>query len=216
MNISSISSTVPTIAGSSSVPAGSVAGASDPDGDGDGRVRKSHGGGHMHQAMMQALQSLGLTMPQDPNASSSSGSTSTPGGASTTGASPAASQVKDDLRQFMHALFQAVKSETSANPSGTDSASGDPQSSFAAGLSSLITQVSSGSAPAGLQDAFSRLASDLQGSASPPAATDSSAVAASNSSTPPTLQTLLTYLQQDLGYGKSSTSAIGNSVSAQA
>lgn len=213
MNISSISSAVPTITSTSGVQASPVAKDSDGDGDGSGgrRVHSSHSGGHMHQALMQALQSLGLNMPQS---SGATGSASAAGTASTTGASPAASQVKDDMHKFMHALFQAVKSETSAQAS-TDASSGDSKSSFAAGLSALISQVGSGSAPAGLQDAFSKLAADLQGSQSPPATTSAS-VPAANASTPPTLQALLTNLQQDLGYGKSSTSAIGNVVSAQA
>jgi hypothetical protein len=215
MNITSLSSSVPTIGSSSSIQPGQVSSPSDPDGDGDGRVHKPHGrGGHMHAALTEAFQSLGLTVPQG-GASASSGSASAGGDSSTSGASSATGNVRQDMHDFMHELFQAVKSEGSANPTTTDSGSGDPQSSFAAGLSALISQVSNGSAPAGLQDAFSKLAADLQGSASSSATTDASASSAS-ASTQPTLQALLTNLQQDLGYGKSSTSAVGNSVSAQA
>ena len=46
----------------------------DSDGDGDGggrRVHKGHGGGQMQQAMMQALQSLGLAVPGQPQVTSS-------------------------------------------------------------------------------------------------------------------------------------------------
>jgi hypothetical protein len=221
MNISSLSSSVPTIGSNSSIQPGQVSSASDPDGDGDGRVHKPHGrGGHMHAALTEAFQSLGLTVPDGTSASSSAGSASagSDSSTSTSGASPAAGNVKQDMHDFMHELFQAVKSESSASPTTTDSGSGGPQSSFADGLSALIAQVGNGSAPAGLQDAFSKLAADLQGSASPSATTDASAGSSSNSSTStaPTLQALLTNLQQDLGYGKSSTSAIGNSVSALA
>jgi hypothetical protein len=218
MNISGISSSVSTAAslqGAQAVPVGKT---SDPDGDGDGgdgRVRKSHGGGgHVHQALMQALQSLGLTVPQSSAATASSGPTTGGGTAATTGASPAAGNVKDDLRQFMHALFQAVKGEASTNAAGTASGSGDPKSSFAAGLSALISQVSNGSAPAGLQDAFSKLASDLQESPAAPAKTD--AASPSSPAAAPTLQALLTKLQQDLGYGSASGTALGNVVSARA
>jgi hypothetical protein len=215
MNISGLTNSVPTIGSSSSVQTGQLAGLSDPD-SGDGRVHKPHGrGGHMHAALTEAFQSLGLTVPQG-GASASSSSASAGGDSSTSGASSATGNVKQDMHDFMHELFQAVKSEGSANPTTTDSGSGDPQSSFAAGLSALISQVSNGSAPAGLQDAFSKLAADLQGSASSSATTDASASSASTASTQPTLQALLTNLQQDLGYGKSSTSAVGNSVSAQA
>ncbi len=174
----------------------------------------------MHDALMQALQSMGLTMPQGGATSGSSASASASGNASTSGTSSTAANVKDDLHQFMHALFQAVKGEGASNPIKTDSSSasssGDPQSSFAAGLSALIAQVGSGTAPAGLQDAFSKLAADLQGSTSSSATGTAAAATGSSASTQPSLQTLLTTLQQDLGYGSSSTLALGNTVSAQA
>jgi hypothetical protein len=217
MNISGISSSVSTVAslqGAQTVPVGN---ASDPDGDGDGgrRVHKSHGGGHVHQALMQALQSLGLTVPQGSAGTASSGSTASGGAAATTDASSATGNVKDDLRQFMHALFQAVKGESSTNAGSTASGSADPKSSsFASGLSALISQVTNGSAPAGLQDAFSKLAADLQGSQAAPATT-AAAGAPSSAAAAPSLQALLTNLQQDLGYGSSGTTSLGNAVSAQ-
>ena len=224
MNISALSSSVSSISSTSGIQSGQAVGASDPDGDGDGRVRKSHGrGGHMHDALMQALQSLGLNLPQGSATSGSSASASTGGDASTSGTSSTAANVKDDLHQFMHALFQAVKSESASTPIKTDSSSasssGDPQSSFASGLSALIAQVGNGTAPAGLQDAFSKLATDLQGSTTSSSATGAASAAAStgsSASTQPSLQALLTTLQQDLGYGSSSTLALGNTVSAQA
>ena len=205
MNISDTSSSITPFARTQSVQASQVTSASTPDGgEGSGHVHKSHGGGHMHHALTQALQSLGLSVPQDVSkattASQASGSTES--GDSTS----AAGKVKQDMRQFMHALFQAVKGESTSDTSTAGSTSSDPKTNFAAGLSTLISQVSGGSAPSDLQSAFSKLTSDLQPSSG---ATTTAAHQVS-------LQALLTNLQQDLGYGNSSTSAIGNSISTQA
>lgn len=198
-----------------------VQGASDPDGDGDGggRAHKSHGrGGQMQQAMMQALQSLGLSMPQQAAGSSASSqaNSSKDADGDSDGSTSATSNVKKDLRQFMHALFQAVKTEKTSSSSTTDASSADPKANFAAGLSALISQVSNGSAPSDLQSAFSKLASDLQ----PANATSTSSANASSSGAgttqQATLQALLTQLQQNLGYGSSSMASTGNVISTYA
>ena len=98
--------------------------ASDPDGDGDGGVKRSRGHGHgqMQAALMQALQSLGLSAPQQAANTSQSASTtnsqtsnSTDSDGDTDGSASGASSVKNDMRQFMHALFQAVKSEATSS-----------------------------------------------------------------------------------------------------
>ncbi len=208
---------------------------SDPDGDGDGgtKVKKSgghgHGHGQMQNLLMQALQSLGLG-----GAAGSTGSSSSTQSASATdsdgdadGSTTGASSTKADMRQFMHALFQAVKADSSSAPSATAAASSstgsDPKASFAAGLSALISQVSSGQAPADLQSAFAKVVNDLQGSSASSTATTASgtgstaAVSGATSSSQVTLQALLSKMQQNLGYGPaSSTPSLSNILSAQA
>lgn len=196
--------------------------ASDPDGDGDGGVRKSRGQGrgHMQNALMQALQSLGLSPTQQTAATSSAaGASNSPqaNGADSDGdndgSTTATSGVKNDLRQLMHAVFQAVKAENANGSSSSNSTSTDPKANFASGLSALISQVSNGNAPADLQNAFSKVVTDLQTVSTTPSA----AAASSSTATPQaTLQVLLTQLQQNLGYGPtSSTAAIGNFLSTQ-
>jgi len=192
-----------------------VSGGTDPDGDGDGaRVHRGHGrGGQMQQAMMQALQSLGLSLPQ-PSGSNAAGTSTSDSDGDADGSTAATGHVKHDMRQFMHALFQAVKGESAAGAAGSadgSASTGDPKTNFAAGLSALIAQVGNGSAPTELQDAFKQLSSDLQSSGT---ASGSGTSAASSPSA--TLQALLTQLQQNLGYGNSSLAATGNVISTQA
>lgn len=216
MDISNVSTTLnvhmPTSITGTSGP--QLNGGQDPDGDGDaGRVHHhGHGGGQMRQAMTQALQSLGLAMPQQAGSSTSAASSADPDGdGDGDGSNASVSSVKHDMRQFMHALFQAVKGEDSSGTSATQSGSGGTANSFSAGLSALITQVSNGSAPAQLQDAFNNLASDLQGGAN--------AAANGSTATPSvTLQNLLSQLQLNLGYGSAAggTASTGNVISTQA
>jgi cytoskeletal protein RodZ len=129
------------------------------------------------------------------------------------------------MRQFMQALFQAVKSESASSSTSTNgtstTSSADPKTSFASSLSALISQVGNGQAPADLQSAFSKLATDLQGtsgsSTSSTSGTTTSGATTSQSAF--TLQTLLSQMQQNLGYGasgsstSSSASSLGNLVS---
>jgi len=220
-----------------------VSSASDPDGDGDGgakRTHKSHGaGGQMRNALMQALQSLGLSMPTQASSTTPTSSTSSTTGTSaitptsgttmnptigatdndgdSDGSTSATSNVKKDISQFMHALFQAVKGESASGTPSTASSSTDSKANFAAGLSNLISQVSSGSAPADLQSAFAKVAADMQQTGSSSAGTTSTNSNSSSSSPQATLQALLTQMQQNLGYGASSSNAaIGNLLSTQA
>lgn len=203
-----------------------VQGASDPDDDGDGGQRvqgsdhhghgKGRGAGPMQDAIMQALQSLGLNTtpaPATSNTTTAASGTTTQGSGTDSdgdddGSTSAAGNVKSDIRQFMHALFQAVKGQNTSSAASTASTGSDPKSNFAAGLASLISQVSSGTAPAELQSAFSKVVTDLQGSSVPTTTGTDSA-----GSSQVTLQALLSKLQQNLGYGAvSSNAAVGNFV----
>jgi hypothetical protein len=247
MNVTSSTGSALYVTPTSSTQSTSVSqvnGAADPDGDGDGgggggRVHKSHGGGgQVEQALLQALQSLGISVPQAGGASSTSAanSTATAGqtdsdgdndGSSATGAGAtgsSSSSVKNDLRQFMHSLFQALKSENGSDSSSatasTGSASGGgQQTGFAANLAALISQTSTGGAPADLQSAFAKLAADLQGGSGSSTSSDSTTtpVAASTTSTSSSaaLQAFLTQLQQNLGYGSYALNASGNVISTQ-
>ncbi|MDQ2927965.1 MAG: hypothetical protein M3R22_07355 [Pseudomonadota bacterium] len=217
MNISSASSSVASsLAAIQGLQPQQVTAAADTDGgSGVAKPHKMHGGGHMRQAVTQALQSLGLTPPASVGAAAatSSTSTSTDGSSGSSDSGSATSGIQQDMQRFMHSLFEAVKSESSTDTSAS-SATGDSKTSFADGLSTLISQVSSGSAPADLQGAFSKLASDLQaaGSTMSTAASTSGNAA---SGVQASLQAFLTNLQQDLGYGSLATSSVGNLVATQ-
>lgn len=188
--------------------------------------RHAHGRhGHLGQALDQAMQDVGLTDSGDRHGDDDHAGSSTIG------------NVKHDMAQFMHALFQAVKGESARPPVATAAPKADPKDSFSAGLSALITQAGSGTAPKALQDAFDKLVADFRpaAAAAPPrlpvlAATVTDARSASASApsaaattespavTPsvPTLQALLTRLQLDLGaYGRRSawtSPSTGNAV----
>ena len=147
------------------VPTAQGAGTTDAvGGDGSDTRKSSSAGGHgrMRQAVEEAFQSLGLSMP---STSASSPSASPSGQTAGPGQSPSADKVKGDLHHFMHALFQAVRAEssstssssatsatnattattaTAATTASTTSAkatSGDSSSSFSDGLTALIAQI---------------------------------------------------------------------------
>jgi hypothetical protein len=81
----------------------------------------------------------------------------------------------------------------------------------------LISQVSNGTAPSDLQSAFDKVAADLTQSGSSSANITAASSGSASSSSSATLQALLTQLQQNLGYGTSSSSAaIGNLLTTQA
>ena len=217
MNIGSVSSSnLASILGAQA--SSPVTGAQDSDDTGSSTAPPVHGGHHhggggrVGQAVAAALQSLGLSLP---DAQGQDGSTTAATGADTAVNSPdpaasSSGDVRKDMHDFMHALFEAVKSEQS---SGAGSNSADPSSagsSFASGLSSLISQVSSGAAPADLQSAFGKLASDLQ-SASDPSASNGASGQAGDPASQATLQAFLSKLQDSLGYGATAgASATGN------
>jgi hypothetical protein len=121
--------------------------------------------------------------------------------------------VARDIRHLLHALFQDIRAENVLAPAaataalaatdpaapatvpasgtGTTTAAA-PTSPFASGLAALISQVSSGSVPANLQNAFDKLVADLQqiGGVTPTsaastgtAATSAPSAAASSTST---------------------------------
>jgi hypothetical protein len=209
MSITSISSSIATSPAFNLQPSSAAINGADPDADGAshgaGRTRHGHGGGHMRSAVNDALQSLGFTLPS--SATAPAGATPSSADASDSGSSSDAGNVKSDLRQFMHQLFEAVKGESATAGSSNASAgsgSGDPQSGFASGLAALIGQVGNGTAPAALQSAFAQLSSDL----SPASAATPSSTGGSDASQA-TLQAFLTKLQQELGYGQSGASASG-------
>lgn len=220
MSISSVSSSyVSPLSSIQSTSSGNAVGSSaDPDGDGDGgRPHRAHrGGGHMQQAMAQAFQSLGLSLPQN-DSTKPSAAGATDSDADSDGSTSGVSNVRQDMHQFTHALFQAVKADSSsAAPTSTQNTSGngqagpsDGQNGFAAGLSSLISQVASGNAPAALQDAFTKLTSDLQSGGG---TTSSSTTSASGNSSQATLQAFLNKLQENLGYGSSSSSSAAGAI----
>ncbi|HEX4235532.1 MAG TPA: hypothetical protein VH041_14650 [Caldimonas sp.] len=222
MNVlSSTSSAIASLTGNSSLSLPSSASQVDADG-GDGTKGTHHahrGGGHGHvfSAVAQALQSLGLSVPASGSAAGASNDGST---TSSTATAPASSDtVRQDLQQFMHALFEAAKGEQASVPAASSSpngaAAGDAGSRFADGLSALISQASAGKAPADLQSAFAKLTSDLQAA---PAASSGSATGADSGGTSATLQAFLTNLQQDLGYGPSGAqgaSAAGSLLTSQ-
>jgi len=227
MNISSVS----TISVSSLTTTQAVQpnGQADADGNGDGhRMHHGHGhggGGAMGKAVMEAFQSLGISMPAPPQP----GQGAAPGGSdpstdSNSGRDDASSspmkKVGADMRNFMHALFQAVKGESA---SGSDSTGGDASQSgsmgnsagsFASGLSALISQVSNGSAPADLQSAFDQLKTDMQSAAGGSSETTSGNASPDGSGVD--LQAFLSKLQAGLGYGASTLPQTGNLVSSSA
>jgi hypothetical protein len=174
----------------------------------------------MRDALMQALQSLGLSAPAQASAApaaSSGQSQGSTGGDADSDEAGAVSSVKGDMRQFMHALFQAVKSEGGAGNAANGSQATDGRESFSDGLAALISQVGGGSAPSALQDAFSKLMTDMQGAGSTSAAAASGTDAtAGTTNSQVTLQALLTQLQQEVGYGVPSAAPAGNVVSAVA
>ena len=196
-----------------------VTSSTDSDGDGDGsgnQVRRGHGGGQMQQALMQALQSLGLSVPEQPSGSSATtqpaySSTDSDGDSDSSTSAP--SGIKGDMKKFMQALFQAIKSDSPAVTGGATSTGSttNSQSSFASGLSALISQVGNANAPTDLQNAFTQLSSDLQSAnASSTTSSGTNTSTGSGSSSNITLQALLTKLQQNIGYGSSSLSSTGN------
>lgn len=165
----------------------------------------------MARDLIDALQSLGVQLPGLPAAASSgdpaTGNADIATFSSAAQAADGATQaVRSDLHEFMHQIFDAVR-QADGGGSASDGGIGDPGAGLSGGLSSLIAAVGGGAAPSGLQSAFDQLMSDTgsPGSSAP----ESSGI---------TLQTLLTQLQGQLGYGapQASSSSVGNLVNSVA
>ncbi len=191
-----------------------------PTSDSDGGSRHGHlhkvhrgRGGQMRDVVMQALQTLGVSIPQPTSGTSAPNPLPAPvlGDDTSGGSTPAMTSIKQDVRQLMHALFQAAKGEGTADTAPTGAASTDRKADFAARLSSLISKIGGGFAPVDLQSAFSKLMADLQQATT--ASSDIAATDASVKKPQPTLQAFLNQLQQNLGYGASGVATIGNTIS---
>ena len=190
-----------------------------------------HGHGQMQNALAQALQSLGLTLPAGTTGASPTGASATTGSTAQSGtdsdgdsdgSGSAPTKIQTDLHQLMSAIFQAVKSESSGT-SGTTGTTGttDPSNNFASGLSALITQAANGQAPTDVQNAFSQIVADLQGTSGATGTTSSSVTSTGtgtgttgSGSATITLQALLTQLQQNIGYNTANgASSVGSYLS---
>ena len=226
MNISTVSGFNTPLSATSRSQLAQSAGSADTDGDGDGgRVHRARAGrGQAMDALMQALQALGLPVAQGTSVQATAGAASAgqaagspDGDGDSDGSAQSASSLKQDLHQFMHALFQAIRSESPSASSTADGSSTDPKNGFSAKLSALISQVSNGSAPADLQGAFSKLAADLQSAKPAVAANAAAGATTSDTLQHASLQSLLTLLQQNMGYGSTAgASTAGNVISTQA
>ena len=267
--ITNVNGGAPTSSSASSGTSGTSTG--DSDGDG-GRVHHGGGGGHLLQALEQAFQSLGLT-PASSSSSSNGAASSTSSTSSSSDSTDAATSLETALRNFVQALFTAVRDEntgtngtpvavttpattattpatttpattTTTTPTTTAATTTTPATTattptitapppsappwqfhgqrghFSSGLAALITQVSNGNAPTDLQNAFNTLVTDLQaagGNGNASTSTTTTGTGTTASGTPVTLQSLLTTLQQDLGYDNNNASAAAvSSVNAHA
>ena len=230
MNVNVLSSNY-ALAGVASAGAAPAMQGADPDGDGDGAGAagvsaggRHHrgGGGQIGQALSEALQGLGVT-PQMMGAQGGGAAKGNDGDADDGGASSTSgTSVQQDVRNFMHQLFEALKSQSgtsaaagaSSKSQAADSsaASKGQRPNFSADLSSLISQVSSGNVPSGLAGAFNKLASDLQAS--------NTANASQNAGTPTgaamSLQQFLAAIQQSIGYKSNGADTTGNLLSTAA
>lgn len=120
-----------------------------------------------------------------------------------------AAAVRRDLTGLMHELHEAVKgagrteADSDDAEGGAGGEGGNPKRSFAEGLGALVSDVSAGRVPEGLQSAFDRILGDV-----------------GNTGSEPSLIGFLTKLQALLGYGGGgealSPAATGNLVSFKA
>lgn len=114
--------------------------------------------GSVRRAVVEALQASGLELPKSNLADPTAQPDDSP--------VPATAALREDLHGFMRELHEAVK--TAGRPEGEDGESaegnGANRRSFADGLGALVSEVSGGEAPAGLQSAFERILGDVGGS----------------------------------------------------
>jgi hypothetical protein len=173
------------------------------------RVHHRHHGG-MGQALMQTLKQLVQAMPAD---LSSQNATGNHPDSDQNGLGSQASSVRSDMHSFMYALFQAIRSPEQPSPSSTSSYSTDfDGSKFESGLSSLISQLASGSGSGNrqisdLQNAFNTLVQNLQNGQP-----DGSNLEQTQDVN---LQSFLASLQQNLLISQQPISATGNVLNAQ-
>jgi hypothetical protein len=150
-----------------------------------------HGG--VRRAVVQALQDSGVDLPSWRLAEP----TETPDDSPV----PPTAALREDLHGFMHQLHESVKVAGRAETEEADTDSGSNRRSFADGLGALVSEVSAGDAPAGLQSAFERVLGDAGGGETP------------------SLLSFLNKLQALLGYGAQEAltpAATGNLVSFKA
>ncbi|HBZ56475.1 MAG TPA: hypothetical protein DEO88_13810 [Syntrophobacteraceae bacterium] len=174
-----------------------------------GRVRhRDHGG--MGRALMQTLKQLLLSVPSNSNRQGSMGQNFD---ASQNDDESQASVVRNDMHNFMYALFQAIRSqEPSPSSSVSPYATSFDGSKFENGLSALISELASDSGSdnpqiSELRTTFSALIQELRNSPSG----DSQAQQAQALD----LQDFLATLQQNLQSSRQIISATGNVVNAQ-
>lgn len=151
-----------------------------------------HGG--VRRAVVEALKASGVDLPK----SRLSEPTETPDDSPV----PPAAALREDLHGFLHELHESVK--IAGRPEGEEAESdgGNGRRSFADGLGALVSEVSGGDAPAGLQSAFERILGDVGGGGETPS-----------------LLNFLSKLQALLGYGAQEAltpAATGNLVSFKA
>jgi len=193
-------------------------GGRDCDGDGDGdhggtaaadvdRLQTGLASGRMGRTVLDALASLGLSVPDTSAQPEADGAASAPSSA----AGSSAQSLGAHLHQFMHAMFDAVRSEAlaTAQDGAASGPAKDAGSIFRAGMSALVADVAQGEVSSQLQAAFNALVADLQPSRS----------SSGQSATPdPTisLKNVLVQLQQAFLYGDSGAPQPGMLVSATA
>lgn len=175
-------------------------------GRGHGAHRHPPGGG-MGQALMQTLDQLGLSMPPPTDPSTQSVAQSDTDSA-TDGSTSQGNSVQQDLHNFMHTLFKAVRSQDQSTTSGNSTTSnGSGASTFNDGLTTIISQLTNGTGSdnsqlSDLQDAFNTLVQDAQQNQSGGSDTQSTQAV--------DLKTFLTTLQQNLQNFMTPISATGN------
>jgi hypothetical protein len=160
--------------------------ATPPNGEGQ------HGG--VRRAVVEALKASGVDLPT----SRLTEPTETPDDSPVA----ATAALREDLHGFMHELHEAVKSAGRPDSEETDAENGNGRRSFADGMGALVSEVTAGDTPAGLQSAFDRILGDVGGSGNAA-----------------TLLGFLSKLQALLGYGAQEAltpAATGNLVSFKA
>jgi hypothetical protein len=228
-SISSLNSLpyIPQVSGQSS--SSGVSSGQDADGDNDGSsgVRGS-GRGQFASAIFQALSQAGINLPGTSGAAA--GGNTTPGQDSNNSTQPGAGNpVQDALHAFMHSLFQALNQSgaaqnTNQSQSGGGDSDGDNDASKA-GSTGAVHHRHHGGAQQFAADAQQLLQSLASGNTAGNSATSSldasfqnllQAVGNSSAggSTPPTLQSFVQSLVNDLG--GSAPQPSGNIVQSQA